>query len=244
MVEAFIIAWNEIETIHLTIEHYQRFCDKVTILDNYSNDGTYEKAEQMCNVQHFGIKNQLDDGEYLKIKNSCYLGSKEKYVIVCDSDEILWHPNLREVLEQSDATIFNIIGWDIFSNEMPKKNYLEIQRGQFTPNYCKKVIFKPRIKINYQYGCHVCKPQGLLRAHSEPLTLFHYRNIGGYKRLSDRHKIYRDRLSQNNKIFGLGCHYSFPEQQRKHEYKAKFDASIEYGEFNPAGMDILPIRSR
>ena len=120
---------------------------------------------------------------------------------------------------------------------MPEENYLEIQRGQFTPNYCKKIIFSPQVKINFKYGCHVCTPEGIVRPHSEPLNLFHYRNIGGYKRLSDRHKIYRQRLSRNNKLFGLGCHYSFPEEQKKREYQAKFDASIEWKDYKGDGVD-------
>ena len=98
--EAFILAWNEIETVHLTIQHYQKFCDKITILDNWSDDGTTDKAVKMgCKVLTFGILGQLDDNEYLKIKNSVYRNSKAKYIIVCDSDEILWHENIREILE-------------------------------------------------------------------------------------------------------------------------------------------------
>ena len=240
MIEAFIIAWNEIETIHLTIQHYQKFCDKITIYDNFSDDGTYEKSHDMgCEVRQFGRRGELDDRAYLEVKNNCYRSSKAKFVIVCDSDEIL--DTDRETLEQSNGTYFNTIGWDIFSNDMPVNDFLEIQRGQFTPNYCKKVIFNPKIRINYTYGCHVCTPVGVLQADSKPLTLFHYSNIGGFKRLSDRHAVYRTRLSRNNRQYGLGCHYSFSEEQRKRERDAKYDASIEYSDFNLEGVDIMAL---
>jgi len=241
IVEAFILAWNEIETIHLTIKHYQKFCERITLLDNFSDDGTREKAEEMgCEIQLFGIKGQLDDEQYLRIKNSVYRQSKAKYVIVCDSDEILYHENIREILETDTGNIFNTIGWDVFSSDMPKDDFLEIQTGQFTPNYCKKIIFSPEIRINYHLGCHTCAPKGILRPSNETLTLFHYRNIGGFQRLSDRHAIYRERLSPNNRRRGLGCHYSFPEEQRKREYEAKFQACTEYRFFDSEGVDLLP----
>jgi len=241
--EAFIVCWNEIETIHLTIQHYQKFCGQITLLDNFSNDGTREKAEEMgCKIQLFGISGQLDDNEYLKIKNSVYRNSKAKYVIVCDSDEILWHQNIREILEEDTGTIFNTIGWDVFSNDMPKNDFLEIQNGHFQPNYCKKIIFSPKIQINFGYGCHVCSPVGDLRPSDKTLTLFHYRNIGGFKRLSDRHEIYRARMSANNKNRGLGCHYMFPEEQRKKEWYGKFEGSIEYSLYDNSGTDPFPIK--
>lgn len=236
--EAFIIAWNEIETIHLTIKHYQKFCDQITILDNFSDDGTRAKAEGMgCKVQTFGILGKLDDNEYLKIKNSVYLRSTAKYVIVCDSDEILWHSNIRQILEQDTGTVFNTIGWDIFSNDMPKNDFLEIQNGHFQPNYCKKIIFSPKIRINFEYGSHTCKPKGDLRPSNELLTLFHYSNIGGFKRLSERHKIYRERMSENNRRIGLGCHYNFPEAQRKEEWYGKFEGSYHYDLYDHSRVD-------
>ncbi len=241
LVEAYVMCWNEIETIHLTIQHYQKFCDKITILDNYSDDGTREKAEEMgCSIRLFGKRGQLDDKEYLKIKNEVYKQSKAKFVIVCDSDEILHHPDLRSILESETGNIFNTIGWDIFSNEMPVDDFLEIQTGIFTPNYCKKIIFSPHININYSYGCHVCRPVGRLRVSSEQLTMFHYRNIGGYERLSKRHEIYRTRMSAENRRWGLGCHYMFPEEQRKREWNEKHEQAIAYRFFDRKGVDVLP----
>ena len=240
--EAYIVAWNEAETIDLTIAHYQQYCEQITILDNYSDDGTRGIAEEMgCIVKSFGVKGVLDDKEYLKVKNECYRLSRAKYVIVCDSDEILWHPNLKEILANDTATIFNTIGWDIFSNEMPQYDYLEIQTGIFSGNYCKKIIFSPKISINYGYGCHTCSPAGRVRPSNKNLTLFHYRNIGGYERLSKRHEQYRKRLSEHNKAFGLGCHYSFPEEQRKKEWYGKQENAIEYADFDPSRHDILAL---
>ena len=93
--EAFIITWNEEEIINLTLSHYERFCDKITIYDNYSTDNTCSIAESRGHdVVKFGNEGVLDDREYIKIKNHCYKQSEAKWVIVVDCDEILHHPNI------------------------------------------------------------------------------------------------------------------------------------------------------
>lgn len=219
MTEAFIISWNEIETIHLTIKHYQQFCDQITIYDNYSDDGSDKVAESMgCKVIKFGIKGQLSDAAYLKIKNYCWKNSTADWVIVCDCDEILWHPNLKEILNEKEATIFKTSGYQIFSEEMPKDSYLEIKTGFPDESYSKRVIFNPRriTNICYQYGAHACTPEGIVSYSKEVLYLLHYRNIGGVQRLIDRHAKYRPRMSDDNKRLGLGLHYMIPEQAKKY----------------------------
>jgi hypothetical protein len=240
-VEAFIICWNEIETIHLTIKHYKRFCDKITIYDNHSDDGTAEKAKELgCDVVKFGIKGVLDDTEYLQVKNLCWKSSTADWVIVCDADEIL-DINLRtlHMAKNNGYTIFNTYGWNVFSNDMPVDSFYDITAGVFDKDFSKKVIFNPKeVKsINYVYGCHVSNPKGNLRYYPEKITLFHYRNIGGVDRLIKRHNQYRSRLSAKNKRMGLGCHYMYNDDRRINDWNESLKKSIPYSN----GMDKLPI---
>lgn len=233
-VEAYIIAFNEAETIHLTIKHYQQFCSRIVIFDNFSTDDTREIALSMgCDVRLFGQKGVLSDKEYLKVKNHCWKQSKADLVIVCDSDEILWHPNIQEALEE-DCTIFTTYGWNVYSHDVPRETFHEITTGYFDGNYSKSVIFKPTLKeIDFRYGCHVATPKGDVRFSKEVLTLFHYRNIGGFERLSKRHELYRQRLSEHNRQIKLGIHYTYPESQRKSEWESHLNGS---GEYVPPGI--------
>lgn len=236
--EAFIICWNESETIGFTIDHYEKFCDRITIYDNYSTDNSVSIAKSRgCRVIKFGTPGILDDSEYLKIKNHCYKDSKAKWVIVCDADEILWHPEIERVLSESKGTLFNTIGWEVYSHEMPSKSFLELQRGIPNDDYSKRVIFSPSIDINYVYGCHIAKPAGPIEPCKEQLTLFHYRNIGGPERLCERHKIYRERMSQHNKRWELGVHYLQQDWQRIQEWHEKHQISIPYDLYDPKGLD-------
>jgi glycosyltransferase involved in cell wall biosynthesis len=227
MTEAFIIQWNE-PLLHLTIRHYQQFCDKITIYDNFSSDGSDLVAQSMgCNVIKFGIKGQLSDAAYLKIKNYCWKNSQADWVIVCDADEILWHPNLKNILaNEKEATIFKTAGYQIYSDQTPKESYFEIKTGFPDESYSKRIIFNPRgiTDIRYSYGAHTCAPSGVVNYSQETLQVLHYRNLGGIQRLIDRHAMYRKRMSDDNKRMGLGCHYNYDDERRIrewHEYYAK-----------------------
>ena len=104
MIEAFIICWNEIDTIQLTIDHYRSFCNQVTFYDNHSDDGTAELILQNgCSLVSFGSPGKLEDDQYKEIKNNCWKESNADWVIVCDCDEIIWHPYIKAVLSNQSA---------------------------------------------------------------------------------------------------------------------------------------------
>lgn len=239
MVEAFIVGWNESDTIRLTLSHYNSFCEKVTLFDNYSTDGTPDIARDMgATVKQFGTPGVLSDDDYLTVKNNCWKKSQADWVVVCDADEILWHPHLGTELflqREAGSTIFNTVGWDVVSHDMPKDSFFEITNGYRNENYSKLSIFNPRqIKeIGYKYGCHVAKPSGNVVYADIKLVLVHYRNIGGPQRLVGRHALYRPRMSEKNRRFGLGCHYEYTDEQRIKEWYEKYDNS---GELRLAGI--------
>jgi len=235
VIEAYIVAWNEAETIHLTIRHYQKFCDQITILDNYSDDGTADIATDLgCKIKTFGIRGELDDGEYIKVKNSCWKGSQADFVVVVDADEIIFHPNIQAIFEKAlrdRKTIFRTCGYNMYSEEMPENDFLEIRTGLADQNYSKLACFSPQINdINYVYGCHEANPVGNVRFSDDTLNLYHYRNIGGFDRLQKRHEIYRKRLSIQNQRLGLGVHYTFDEEKRRKSYAANLSRAMQSGE--------------
>ena len=211
-VEAFIICFNEAETIHLTIKHYRQFCDRINIFDNFSTDNTREICESLgCIVKPFGIAGVLDDKEYLKIKNHAWKGSDADWVIVCDADEIFIPPPFWN----TDITIYKTYGWNIFSNDVPRESWVEITTGMPDEKYSKLVCFNPKEirEIGYVYGCHEAKPEGNINFSNGAFPLLHYKHIGGAKRVADRHALYAERLSDWNKRWKCGYQYSEPREQ-------------------------------
>ena len=230
-VEAHIIAWNEAETIALTIRHYQSFCNDVTLYDNFSDDGTPEIAAKMgARVIKFGIPGVLDDREYTKLKNECWKGSKADWVIVVDCDEILINKfgHMRETLKdclKNGSKILRPQGWQVINNDMPRYNWTELTNGYKDDNYSKLCCFSPAIEgINYVHGCHVAKTKDRV-TQANDLFLMHYRNVGGPERLVARHALYRQRLSDWNKKWNAGVHYTYEDTQRRKEWQEQYERS-------------------
>lgn len=237
-VEAYIIAWNESETIHLTIKHYQQFCTRIVVYDNWSDDGTPEICKAMgCEVKQFGIPGVLDDREYTNLKNNCWKGSTADWVIVVDADEILapQSPNhkMKYILSINKGIgILSARGWNVHSYRVPQESWFEETHGVEDENYSKMACFNPeQIKeIQYVHGCHVANPKSrnaLVIAHNE-ITLFHYRNVGGPQRLVDRHALYRQRLSEWNLKWKAGDHYNHEDERRIREWNERYERSKEY----------------
>jgi glycosyltransferase involved in cell wall biosynthesis len=222
-VETFIIGWNREDTIHLTIQHYKKL-GEVIYFDNFSDDNTRTIAESLgADVRLFGRSGELDDQTYLDIKNHCFKRSTADWVIIVDDDEILYHPFLLTELQKatdSGQTIFHTQGFNIHSDLMPVNDWLEIRTGENNANYSKLCLFNPQqVKdIRYNYGCHYSRPVGNLIYSPTTLHLLHYRDVGGVERLIARHKLYASRLSQVNKNYNLGHHYTESEESKRKQW--------------------------
>lgn len=238
-VEAFLVCWNESEIMPLVVKHYKKFCDKITILDNHSTDGSDKLAESLgCEVIKFGTK-FFDDQENMNIKNSCWKGSDAEWCIVADFDEILYYydPCLKDMrlfleymAEQSEQwrpTIFKTQGWQIMSDDMPIKDLLTITNGYEFNNYSKSICFSPKdlTGISYNPGAHQCSPAGNVKWSEEILYVLHYKHIGGVQRTIDRYKEYKPRMSKNNRKHGWGKHYNRTEQSIREEWNQRMAIS-------------------
>lgn len=234
MIEAFIVAWNEAETIGMTIKHYQKFCTRINIYDNHSSDDTVKIAKSMgCYVRTFGKVGELSDYAYLEVKNNCWKASRAQWVIVVDADEILQIS--PDTISESGTTIYKTQGWNVFSYDMPVESWDEVNTGVMEENYSKTVIFNPRAitEINFRAGCHTSSPKGNIVWTDGKLFLFHYRNVGGPERLVQRHALYRPRMSKENMDKKLGIHYLYEDEVRIKEWEEKYKRSKP---FSPDGF--------
>jgi glycosyltransferase involved in cell wall biosynthesis len=211
--------FNESSILPLVIKHWKKFVDNIIFYDNGSTDSSKLIAESMgCQVIHFETGGKLDDIAYLNIKNNAWKNSEADYCIVCDCDEILFflpYPE-RKLFEENlenGTTIFKTHGWNIYSNEIPKDDLLEITTGYTFDNYSKFIMFSPQkiAEMNYQPGAHKCSPYGEIKYSDEVLYLLHYKNIGGVERLLNRNRLFSKRMSVNNMKNGFGSHYNEAE---------------------------------
>lgn len=235
-IHVFICVWNEIDILEKVIRHHYEYADKVTVLDNYSTDGSKELAEAWsCEVIQYGTK-LFDDSENQKIKNNIWKGSDADFVIICDCDECLYLPiddqaKLKTWLWGQKyvhgATIIRTIGWQIMSDKMPEDRLIDILNGYRFDNYSKFVCFDPNQiqEINFNPGSHRIDPIGMVVYSKDELYLLHYKHIGGVQRTIDRYKILQKRLSKNNRKNGWGIHYNRTPASLREEWNQRMSIS-------------------
>lgn len=203
------MAFNESQIIDLTIRHYQKFCQSITLWDNYSTDDTRLIATSMgCEVKMFGKEGQLHDGEYTTLKNNCWKSQRADLIIMCDADEILIAPPT----EIGNFTIWPMEGYNMFSETAPKESWEEVNMGLPDGNYAKHLIFSPRIKdINFRPGAHQADPRFPIWG-KERLRVCHFKHACGVQRVLDRNHLFEKRKSQYNRDHKFGIQYGFHDK--------------------------------
>lgn len=220
IVHYYAVCWNEERMLPFMFQYYERFVDHFTIYDNYSDDNSEDIIRSQKNTEIIKFKTEgFNDHVHLQIKDNCWKRSRGKadYVIVCDTDEFFFHPDINGLLERmykNRTTITYPSGYDMFCEESPQYDprhlITEIVRtGVASKKYSKTILFNPNYiaEINYEAGCHFCHPVGCVKpADDTEIKMLHYKNIG-IKAMLDRTKILAQRLSEENKKAGFGVEY-------------------------------------
>jgi glycosyltransferase involved in cell wall biosynthesis len=237
IVHAYFICFNEEEILPHLIKHYSTFCEKITIVDNNSTDNSVSVAKSFDNVDvvTFNSNNEFNDGVQAMVKNQVWKTSvgTADYVIVGDSDEFLYHPNMIDFLIKSkkrNITIFKPNGYhmvadlDYYPNN--DDNFLEkIQYGVKTPVLDKMMMFDcNKIKeINYSVGAHACNPVGEVNLYqADGLKMLHYKFLGIKLHLY-KQKLRADRLSDFNKKHGFTLYVLMSENEHIEDYNSYFN---------------------
>jgi len=180
---------NEAIRLPYWLRHYMSFCDRVIIYDDDSDDGSREMMlaagidlrqcpwhgvddfmlTTFCNVQYKEARGQAD------------------WIIWADGDEIVYHPSMRQRLEdlrQAGVTVPFVDGYCMIADGPPTSNgqiYEEINTGFLDPRYSKPTVINPNIDISWEPGRHEAYVGAMVtRAmDTEPaIKLLHYRWFG------------------------------------------------------------------
>lgn len=231
---SYALTWNEEERLPWYLDHYS-FVDRIFLYDQHSTDrtATIAKNDIRLSFSTFG-GNTINELDYLVIKNNCWKNSEADWVIVGDVDELLWHPNLPELLRQTTATILRPGKVYHMISEESHQDYRLVKRGFLdrpTPGqllYDKVLLFRPSAltEINYEPGCHSCRPLGkAVESIPSDLVLFHYAFVG-FERTVKRYKNCAERLSPWNNRQRAGWHY----KKNAQEMRRLFDERIGWSE--------------
>jgi hypothetical protein len=219
-IHAHIIAWNEEKILPFTLDYYSTICEKIFIYDNMSTDSSDEiyKRYPKVEVVKWDSGGEINEMNYVRIKSEEYKERSRNqgvdWVIVCDCDEFLYHPNLIDVLKiykNEGVTVPLVSGHDMVSEKFPlydgelitKK--IKIGSERYEP-MCKKIIFDPNINISYGIGAHSFSTTDGTFSKKEELKLLHYKFLGK-DYVKTLYVERAKRLSNYNKQNKFGEHY-------------------------------------
>jgi hypothetical protein len=224
----YFIHWRDPIYLPFIKAHYGKFCNKIVMYDNYSNDWSVGLGEQLgFEVRNFGWNGQLNDQAYLDVKNHCWKEERGKnvdYVIVVDADEFIVPLTLA-------GTVPIVQGFDMISNQTPVQSIFEINTGEPSVNYSKRAIFNPDAieEIAYDHGCHTNRMRGIIN-ESGTCKLYHFRKICGVDVLIDRHqKQYAPRMSKINLKYKWGGHYMHDADQKRKDWDEHMARAVTLG---------------
>lgn len=243
-IDLHFLTKNDEKMLPFFFRHYDKYVTRYFAYYNiYSKDKTLEILKSKKNVTIIEDDNKKMDDRYFRwVKNTLWQKYSNSdncdWVIICDSDEFLYHENLLDLLKQYDIkgiTIPKVRGYQMYCESFPinddKRQIYEIaNKGTPSSSYNKFVVMKPYVFPEYSYGCHFASPAsykgvvkfsddlGITNAEKAHLKLFHYAMFG--ESFVEKIMGRQDGLSDFNKAYGLGVYSLDP--------RSKFNPKIEY----------------
>ncbi len=235
------VCFNEARILPFFLDYYIKFvgAKKVFLHDGGSNDGTAEIAARYPEVELIvNATDKVDDRELMAIRNEAWKRYRNEcdWVIVADTDEFLYHPQLRAKLaecKRDGVTLPMVEGFDMRAKAYPRHDsgrYLQdlVHTGKPSPQYCNKnLIFDPSIDINYVMGCHTCMPTGpVTRSATFVFKNLHYSMLS-HETMVEKSNRTNARLSDFNKQVNAGFHYQLNAAMSRAEYNRWFVDAID-----------------
>jgi glycosyltransferase involved in cell wall biosynthesis len=221
VVHLYTLCWNEEKMLPWMLDHYSTIVDHFFIYDNGSTDSTTSllAAHPNVTVLHHETGGKFDADVNTRMKNTVWKASigKADFVIVCDVDELLWHPHPQELLMVMKAkgyTILRPFGYQMTSEIFPDFDgtchITEIIKNGIPEfqNYSKAILFNPNaVDICYGPGAHKCWPTGNVQWYeSRQAKLLHYSYVGREIQ-QKKFEQYIKRLSDKRLKAGKSRHY-------------------------------------
>src|SRR5215204_5418367 len=160
----YSVCWNEESLLPFYLKHYERFATRIIVYDNMSDDRTPEilDAHALCQRRSLDSGGETRDDLLLHLKNNAWKEARGKadWVVVCDIDEFIYHPDLVGYLrgcEERGITIPQPTGYNMVSDLLPRADgqiWEQITEGRLASFYSKKALFNPNkiTEINYKPG--------------------------------------------------------------------------------------------
>lgn len=218
-IHAHIVTYNEEKLLPFTLDYYSKICSKIYIHDNMSDDSSDEIFKQYDKVivKKWSSSDTFDEMSLINKRNEEYkITSRDAdWVIVCDCDEFLYHPNLIEKLieyKNDGVTVPNILGYVMVSDKFPTydgeliTDKIKIGWGVDIGG-SKNIIFDPKIDMKFGPGSHTFSSNNTIKSKDSELKILHYRLLGK-EYVDETYSLRLKRLSDDTISKGWNTHYN------------------------------------
>ncbi|QMV40797.1 glycosyltransferase family 2 protein [Cohnella cholangitidis] len=239
IVHVYALCWNEEKMLPYFFRHYDNIADRYYIFDNGSTDNSLSilRAHPKVIVDKFTIQGNSFVKSAQKTYDHFWKQSRgiADWVIVCNLDEHLYHPNLRKYLQHCSSHGITMIvpeGYEMVSNRFPKADKRLCKRityGVRKKRFDKPQIFNPREieEINFAAGRHTASPAGnVVMPSTRKVLLLHYKYIG-LKYLSSRYEEQKTRLRKTDIANRWGSEYLWEESKKAREFEKLKRAAVK-----------------
>lgn len=191
---------NEADILPFFFRHYEPFVDQFVFFDNESTDDTSRIIAERDDSLRIAYNSLgfLKEEVLTMIRSHAYqnLALDSDWFLIVDTDEFLWHPDMRSYLEACLAkgiTLPRVKGYNMYSSETPEddgNNLLtdSIRTGIANHMFDKHAVVHRSVSVNYGWGSHRCNPRGNIKySDQSDILLLHYRRsyIGKEKPLRE-----------------------------------------------------------
>lgn len=191
IVHIYSLCWNEERLLPYYFRHYDAIADRYFIFDDASTDASLDILAKHPKVEIDRFHKQPESfvASAYVFNNNIWKRSRNKadWVIICNMDEQLYHPDLLNYLKQCKdvgVTVIPAAGYQMISDSFPNSDKRLCDLITFGTPYKKMskfCIFNPNQieEINYKHGRHYANPVGrVVYPHRRDLKLLHYKYLG------------------------------------------------------------------
>ena len=237
--------WNEMKILPFVVDYWKQFVTKAFVYDNGSTDGS---VEFLSSFDWIEVRELISDGFNDQIianfKNNEWkkdIDDSVDFVVCCDIDECIYHPDIIKVLEDLKRKQIALIHpkmYNIVSLDFPE--YVD---GKLLHEICpqckecesKTLMFDPSLvrEMSYTVGCHKCYPKfvypHLSTKDLSSLYVFHCKQLS-IDYVIKRYMDLQNRLSDLNKKMLWGVHYAYSEDKIKTDFNTLWKTSVNVNE--------------
>lgn len=238
-IHVYALCWNEEKMLPYFFKYYDNIADQYYIFDNGSTDNSLSilKSHPKVHIDKFEIEGNSLVKSAQNQFNHFWKKSRGKadWVIVCEIDEHIYHPNLRTYLQEcinKGITLVVPNGYEMVSDYFPNSNKLlheTIKQGVRSQTMDKPQIFNPSAiqEINFSPGRHTAAPVGnIVKPPNSEVKLLHYKYIG-FDYLNSRQSALKQGLREGDVANLWGVQYLWNERKKREQFEFLRNNSIK-----------------